>query len=158
MTSTRRSALAAGALSGLLALGLLTAADDSPPFAAECALVPDGQVEIVVGEVACQRLDSRFMGAVSAFSYYVPPACAPRHTPGRVGPVPTPTDPACPVLYLLHGTGGDHGVGYMLGSPGQADVAYVRALTSGPAVNPATVGDPWTHADPDTWVPRTPST
>lgn len=154
MRDAVRGALAAA----LLATVLVGAADEG--FAAECLAPPgDGPATVVVvGEVACQRLVSEHMGGVSAFSYYVPPACAPAHPGQGAGAEgrPHPLDPACPVLYLLHGTGGDHRAGYMLGPAGQDDAAYVRALTSGPSVDPAEVADPWNHADPDGWVDRPP--
>ena len=62
------------------------------------------------------------------------------------------------MLYHLHGTGQSYrttGVG--LGPAGQADSAYVRALTSGPpGGDPAELDAPWEYADPSTWVDRPP--
>jgi hypothetical protein len=151
MRPRRGGALAAA----LLSTFLVSAGVEE--FAPECLPLPEeAPVTVVVGEVACQRLRSEHMGGVSAFSYYVPPACAPAHPKRGGNAQPHPHDPACPVLYLLHGTGGDHRAGYLLGSPGQDDAAYVRALAAGPPVDPADVADPWNHADPEGWVPKPP--
>ncbi|HWH32886.1 MAG TPA: alpha/beta hydrolase-fold protein [Egibacteraceae bacterium] len=115
----------------LAALGALPSAAEE--FAPECA--PPGEpMTVVVGRVECQRLHSEAMGAVTAFSYYVPPACDPAL--GR----------RCPVLYYTHGTGGSYREG--------TQPAWVRALTSGPPVDPRTVADPWRYGDLSTWVPQ----
>lgn len=130
-----------------LAIGALAAVADSPigagaaepMFAPEC-LAPTDEPVVTVGVVECQRIDSEFVGAVTAFSYYIPPTCAP--TLHR----------RCPVVYYLHGTGGTYvqGTGPK-GSPGNA---WVRALTSGPPVDPRTDPEPWTLSSPSTWVPK----
>lgn len=121
---------------------LLVAAAPSPvraaPFA-ECAADPPATV--VVGRVACQRVRSAFLGGTTAFSYYVPPACAPTKNGRR----------RCPTLYLLHGFGGSYTS--MLGTAAQPS-AWVKALTSGPPVDPGSVSDPWTMEDPAGWIPQ----
>ena len=92
---------------------------------------------VVVGQVACQTLDSGAVGGTTAFSYFVPPACA------------AATGHSCPVLYLLHGFGGDyHG---MLGTAARPS-SWVRALTAKPRVDPRTSSHPWTLSDPAQWV------
>lgn len=115
----------------LSVLGALPSA--AQEFAPECA--PPGEpMTVVVGSAACQRVHSEAMGGVTAFSYYVPPACDPAL--GR----------RCPVLYYTHGTGGSYREGTQL--------AWVRALTSGPPVDPRTTADPWRYSDLSTWVPK----
>lgn len=101
---------------------------------AECASASGGA--IVVGRVSCQKMASTFLGATTAFSYYVPPACATRK---------------CPTLYLLHGFGGDYTS--MLGT-GASPSAWVTALTTGPAEDPSASSEPWTLSDPATWVAK----
>jgi S-formylglutathione hydrolase FrmB len=106
----------------------------SPPPAAGTTVTP------VVGIVACQELtDSADLlgnGLAVPFEYYVPPACS--------------SASPCPVLYLLHGFGGDFTE--MLGKPGDAKVpAWVAAETSGPPAGFET--QPWNYADPTTWQP-----
>ncbi len=96
-------------------------------FFAGCA-APGPRPTVVVGKVSCQELPSPALGGTTAFSYYVPPACAPAD--GR----------RCPVLYLLHGFGGDYTS--MLGTAGHPS-AWVAALSSGPPVDPHQVADPW---------------
>jgi S-formylglutathione hydrolase FrmB len=106
------------------------------PFS-DCA-APSSSMTVVVGQVACQQLDSSSIGGTTAFSYYVPPSCAPGlgHT--------------CPVLYLLHGFGGDyHG---MLGTAASPS-SWVRALTAQPPSDPRASSQPWTLSDPASWVP-----
>lgn len=92
---------------------------------------------VSVGVVACMRMPSADLGGTTAFSYYVPPACAPAL--GR----------RCPTVYLLHGFGGD--LTSMLGRPG-APSAWVAALTSKPRVPPEQSSTPWTESDPSGWV------
>src|SRR4051812_22296638 len=92
---------------------------------------------VQVGVVACQTLPSQALGATTAFSYYVPPACAPA------------TDRRCPTLYLLHGFGGD--LHSMLGTADKP-TAWVAALSSRPKTDPAERAEPWTLSDPATWA------
>jgi S-formylglutathione hydrolase FrmB len=115
----------------LFALPLVASAPSrAQELAPECEYAPNGPSHLVVGSVECLRFDSAMMGGVVPFSYYVPPACDP--VLGR----------KCPVLYLLHGLTGSYQV--MIGARGQAENEFVRALTSGPPVDPRTVADPWT--------------
>ena len=131
------SRLALGVLPAFL-LAIAPSAVDAAPFA-ECAADPPSTV--VVGRVACQRVRTAFLGGTTAFSYFVPPACAPAKN-GR-----------CPTLYLLHGFGGSYTS--ELGTAAQPS-AWVKALTSGPPVDPGSVSDPWTMEDPAGWVARQP--
>lgn len=103
---------------------------------AECA--PVGTTTHVTGTVTCQLLDSEAIGASTPFNYYVPAVCT--------------MEDRCPVVYLLHGFGGDHRS--MLGTAEQPS-AFVRALTHRPPVDPGTAAEPWTLS-PDTWVPAEP--
>src|SRR5205823_4575310 len=48
----------------------------SADFFAGCAPAT-AQLQIVVGQVACQQVGSAALGGTTAFSYFVPPACAP---------------------------------------------------------------------------------
>lgn len=125
-------------LCGALSPARVTAAG----FAEACDPPAEGPAELKVGVVGCQRIDSENLGGVTAFGYFIPPACSPE------------TGNRCPVLYYLHGTGGSYleGVG-ALGGPGGA---WVRALTSGPPVDPRTVADPTVYADTSTWIPKPP--
>ena len=93
---------------------------------------------VVIGRVACQELTTHLLGAgiPAPFEYYVPPECA-----GAA---------ACPVLYLLHGFGGDYTE--MLGTPGTTSSAWIAALDAAPP--PGFEAAPWTYADPHTWLPR----
>lgn len=84
-------------------------------------------------------MQSAAIGGTTAYSYYVPSACA-------AG--------GCPLMLLLHGFGGDYRA--MLGAIGGSGGAWVRALTHGPAEDPATLVDPWRYADPAGWVARDP--
>jgi S-formylglutathione hydrolase FrmB len=102
---------------------------------------PSSSLPVVTGRVTCQLMESRDIGGITAFSYYVPPACAPA------------LHRLCPVLYLLHGFGGDYTD--VLGT-GDHPSAWVEALTSGPSIDPHTVGDPWDYSDPAQWVSRSP--
>ena len=84
------------------------------------------------------RLPSALLGGTTAFSYFVPQACAAAR---------------CPTLYLLHGFGGDYTE--MLGTAGSPS-AWVAALSSGPPVDPHAVLDPWDYSDPAGWAPLPP--
>lgn len=125
---------------GLVALGslLMPLATGGAGRAAEfdeCQAPSDPPVARVV---ACRTIESSSLGGTTAFSYYLPPRCDPVEHPGR----------RCPVLYLLHGFGGDYRS--MLGTAAQPS-AWVRALTAGPPVDPRTMLDPWRYADPAGW-------
>src|SRR5205823_685858 len=99
-----------------------------------------GRVIELVGRVVreqSQELTSPALGGTTAFSYFVPPACAPAS--GR----------RCPVLYLLHGFGGDYTS--MLGTAAHPS-AWVASVGSGPPVDPHRVADPWNYSDPAHWV------
>jgi len=126
----------AGGLLAAPAVGGAGAAVASTAFP-DCA-GPDSTPTIAVGQVACLLLDSAAVGDQIPFSYYVPPACAPS------------LHRRCPVLYLLHGFGGDYHS--MLGTAA-APSSWVKALTAGPPVDPHSVADPWDYG-PGTWVPR----
>lgn len=126
------------AIAGMLAPGSSTRADE-PGASRFPKCIPLSSTEVVVGEVACQRIDSAAIGGVSAFTYYVPPACGPASR--------------CPTLYLLHGLGFDYRT--MVGTR-ESPSAWVRALTSGPPVDPNRVADPWRYADPAGWIPLEP--
>ena len=96
-----------------------------------------------VGFVDCQKVPATpTLGGTSAISYYVPPACA---VAGR----------QCPVLYYFHGTGGTYRefVGAKTGLPPTA--ASIKALTSGPPVDPRRVPDPWNYGT-STWIAAPP--
>ena len=80
------------------------------------------------------------MGGITAFSYYVPPACTPA------------TGHKCPVLYYLHGTGGWYHEG--VGDKGERSGELGARPHRGPPVDPRTVSEPWQYADPATWVPK----
>ena len=111
-----------------------------------CAPPPaaPGPIAVTVGAVACQLVDATgTIGGVTAFSYYVPPACDPAIEPRRT----------CPVLTLLHGFGGT-----WQSEAGTADrpSAKVRSLFSEPSVDPYAVSDPWNYSDTSQWVPADP--
>jgi len=113
---------------------------NAAPMFADCA-APTDNATIVVGQVACQQVHSDAIGGTTAFSYFVPLACGP--AAGHI----------CPVLYLLHGFGGDyHG---MLGTAAHPS-SWVQALSKKPPVDPRTSSEPWTLSDPASWVPATP--
>ncbi len=120
----------------LLAPGSSRGAEE-PAFAAEC--LPVDPPQVVIGEVTCRRFASGALGGVTAFTYYVPPACGP--------------ESRCPTLYLLSGLGFDYRE--MVGTTA-APSAWVHALTSGPPVDPSRVADPWNYADPAGWIPLDP--
>src|SRR3954470_11966467 len=128
-------AAAAAAVSPALAASSGSAAAD---FFPGCA-APSAAPSLTVGRVDCVQLPSPAIGGTTAFSYYVPAACAPglRHT--------------CPVFYLLHGFGGSYTS--MLGT-GDDPSAYVKAMSSGPRKDPHSVADPWKYSDPAQWVPK----
>lgn len=94
-----------------------------------------------VGVVACQTLPSAALGGTTAFSYFVPPECAPARVAARHVP--------CPTLYLLHGFGGD--LHSMLGTADHPS-GWVAALSSKPKTPPADSPEPWMLADPSSWV------
>jgi hypothetical protein len=121
-------------LAALLAAVLQLPSARADEFAAECE--PAATSDLVVGAVACRRLQSAFMGGTTAFSYYVPRACG---VEGR----------RCPVLFYTHGTGGSYREG--TGAVGTRG-AWVRALASGPPVDPSHVADPWNYSDPNAWI------
>lgn len=104
-----------------------------------------GTLTVVVGTVTCQEMPSADLGGTTAFSYYVPKQCAPA--------VLDPVGARCPVLYLLHGFGGDYTS--ELGTA-SAPSAMVAALDSGPPVDPNHVLDPWDYGNPSGWVPMSP--
>ncbi len=131
--------MARAVATALLILGAITpgvSRGAEEPFA-EC--LPLESPEVVVGEVACQRIQSDAIGGVTAVAYYVPPACT--------------AAARCPTLYLLHPGGYDYRK--MLGTR-EAPSTWVRALTAGPPVDPSQVPDPWNYADPDGWIPLDP--
>lgn len=113
----------------------------SPPaqasgFAPECQEPSDAPV-LTVGVLDCLRIESDNVGAITAFTYFIPPACG---TGER----------RCPVLYYLHGTGGSY---QSLGAAGTGGGSFVRALSSGPPVDPRTVAQPWLYGSTSTWIP-----
>ncbi len=103
-----------------------------------CGLAPaTGQsLALQVGKIACQKMTTQFLGndVETAFSYFVPAGCG--------DPLLART---CPVLYMLHGFGGDY--------TSEIRGAQVAALTSGPPVDPRQVPDPWNYSDPQGWIP-----
>jgi hypothetical protein len=103
-----------------------------------CGPASDARPTLVVGTVGCQRIGSRAVGTTTAFSYYVPPACA----PARRRP--------CPVVYIVHGGGGDI---WDIGTPDKLG-GLALALTSGPPHDPTTVAEPWKLGDPRDWVSK----
>lgn len=134
-----------GIVIAVLAGALVFAVPASPATQrdSECTPAPHAQehVHVVVGAVACQQLTTHLLGdgIEAPFEYYVPDECAPRlHV-------------ACPVLYLLHGFGGDFTE--MLGEPGHPS-PWISALTSQPP--DGFESSPWTFADPSTWHPSPP--
>ena len=136
-----RALIAGFAALAALAVVPMAARAEEPTFAPEC-LPPTHEPVLTVGVVECQRLHSDFVGGVTAFSYFVPHACAPSN------------DRRCPVVYFLHGTGGSYREG--VGSRGSSGNAWVRALAAGPPVDPRTHPEPWTLSNPSTWVSRPP--
>src|SRR3954463_9468373 len=98
---------------------------------------PSSAPALTVGRVDCLQVASPAIGGTTAFSYYIPPACAPA------------LNRRCPVFYELHGFGGDYTS--MLGT-GDDPEAYVAALATGPSKDPHHVSAPWNYADPAKWV------
>ena len=130
----------ANLLGVVLVLGLLSAARADAAFE-EC-LAPD-VTAVTVGAVECQRVASLHLGADVPFSYFVPAACDPLADP----------EVRCPVIFLLHGTGGSYRS--MLGAKGGTSSAWAKAETHRPPRNPLTDAEPWT-LQPDGWVPAEP--
>jgi pimeloyl-ACP methyl ester carboxylesterase len=131
----------AAVIGGLVAVsGLLLPAARAVgnPFPG-CAAPPTAAapMQVAVGVVACQEMTSRTLGpgVPAPFEYYVPPACAPSR------------NVKCPVLYLLHGFGGDFTE--MLGKPGTTTSAWIAALTHRPPAGFESA--PWMYASPTTW-------
>src|SRR5262249_25580332 len=91
----------------------------------------------------CQKVPAPSLGdgVFSAISYYVPPNCDPA------------LNRTCPVLYYFHGTGGSYRE--FVGAKGGNGAASIRALTSGPRVDPRHVPDPWNYGT-STWIPASP--
>jgi hypothetical protein len=147
----RRRTLTLGAAAAVLAAALaLTGTSLTAPARAQtlvdapagikCAAPPAAGevVTVTVGTVACQELTTHLLGdgVAAPFEYYVPPQCDP--TLGV----------KCPVLYLLHGFGGDYTE--MLGKPGTTSSAWIQAETKQPPAGFEPT--PWKYADPGTWV------
>jgi enterochelin esterase-like enzyme len=103
-----RRALLAGSLAMLVLVSLAPARAQVAPCAKAVPLV-------VAGVVATAKCRSNDLGGITDFSYYVPRACSKNHR--------------CPVLYLLHGFGGDPTD--VMGTAGKPSM-YVRALSSDP--------------------------
>ncbi|MGH7818511.1 MAG: alpha/beta hydrolase [Candidatus Binatia bacterium] len=131
-TATR---LLGPALATALAIAPAAGANDDFPGCDE----PSAPV-VRTDVVGCQLVDGTLVGGPIPFSYYVPAACE------------LPAHP-CPVVYLLHGFGGSYRS--LLGSA-VAPSAWVKALTSGPPVDPNKVLDPWRYADASLWEPKPP--
>src|SRR3954451_4488058 len=123
------------AITPALATSHLSATD---AFFPGCA-APSTAPTLTVGRVGCLELPSTAIGGTTAFSYYIPPACA----PGLAH--------RCPVFYELHGFGGNYTS--MLGT-GDDPSAYVAALAAGPAKDPHSVRDTWNYSDPAHWVKK----
>ncbi len=134
--------LAAAAV--LLALALPRAqAAALPPYAdfSSCAPAGSGAPTLTVGRVACQQLLSAALGAVTAFSYYIPEGCDPsRHR-------------RCPVIYIFHG--GTQNYASMLGTA-SAPTMLVFALANQPKADPEVNNDPWNYSDASSWMPAAP--
>jgi S-formylglutathione hydrolase FrmB len=111
---------------------------DVSSFFPGCAS-PTSTPTLTVNRVDCLELPSPAIGGTTAFSYFIPPACAPA------------LRRQCPVFYLLHGFGGSYTS--MLGTASEPS-AYVSALATGPSVDPHTVSDPWAYSDPAQWVQK----
>jgi S-formylglutathione hydrolase FrmB len=120
----------------LVAGALVPATAAADPNFPECA-EPETPT-VMVGTVACQLIDSALVGGKIPFSYYVPRTCDPS------------LGIRCPVLYLLHGFGGDYRSLLVNTS------AYVDALTSGPPEDPEASLTPWMYYDRSLWVPKDP--
>ncbi|GEM_PF-7032075 len=131
--------VAAAALAGVRGAGPARAATTVPAPGGVSCTPPGTPVTVVVGTVACQELSSHLLGngVAAPFEYYVPPQCAPA------------LGVKCPVLYLLHGFGGDYTE--MLNTPGTTSSAWIQAETKQPPAGFESA--PWKYADPKTWVP-----
>lgn len=88
----------------LLALALALPAGAARASSPACASFDTAS--FAAGSIGCVAYDSDALGGTTTFNYYVPPSC-------------DATDP-CPVLYLLHGFGGNANemVGTTLDAPG----------------------------------------
>lgn len=128
----------------LLALALpRTQAGSLPAYAdfSSCGAAATGAPTLVVGQVACQQYQSAALGAMTAFSYYIPKDCDPS------------LHRLCPVIYILHGGGGNFTI--MLGTAA-APTMLVFALNNQPKADPEAGNDPWDYATTSTWVPASP--
>ncbi|MHB8463541.1 MAG: alpha/beta hydrolase [Acidimicrobiales bacterium] len=139
MTSAPRRARRAALIAALLTAPLaLSAPAARATIRADAGCRPVArQARLVVGTVACQRITTHLLGdgIAAPFAYYVPPECDPVR---RV---------RCPVLYLLHGFGGDFTE--MVGTASKPS-AWISSLTSRPPAGFESA--PWAHADPAQWV------
>jgi len=143
----RRTALTLVAAAVLAVAGVRIAAPAhaqatvAAPGGVQCTAppTPGTPVTVVVGQVACQELSSHLLGngTPAPFEYYVPPQCDPA------------LNVKCPVLYLLHGFGGDYTE--MLNTPGTTTSAWIQAETKEPPAGFEPT--PWKYADPATWIP-----
>jgi S-formylglutathione hydrolase FrmB len=132
--------VAAGPWLVVAAPHVLATTSSTAPALSQCTAPPTATVpfQLTKGAVACQELtdSDKLLGDDIGvpFEYYVPETC-------------TSANP-CPVLYLLHGFGGDFTE--MLGARGDTKVpAWVAAETSEPPAGFET--HPWDYADPTTW-------
>jgi S-formylglutathione hydrolase FrmB len=137
-------------LAGVITPALLAGAGATAPAHAQMTLAAPGGVScaqppasgvaisVTVGQVACQELTTNLLGngVAAPFEYYVPPVCDPSR------------GVRCPVLYLLHGFGGDYTE--MLSRPGTTSSAWVQAETKEPPAG--FESHPWDYADPANWV------
>lgn len=114
-----------------------------PPYAdfSSCGPATSGAPKLTVGRVACQQLHSAALGAVTAFSYYIPDGCDPS------------LHRRCPVIYIFHG--GTQNYTSMLGTPA-APTMLVFALDNQPKADPEAGNDPWNYSDPASWIPAAP--
>jgi S-formylglutathione hydrolase FrmB len=136
----RTVAVAAALVAGLaVSPSVASTRTAAPSFFHDCAPSTSAP-KLTVGKVTCQQIPSAAIGGTTAFSYYVPPGCAPA------------LKRRCPVIYALHGFGGDYTS--VLGTR-ERPSSYIAALTSGPAKDPFTVRDPWNYADTSKWVAKT---
>src|SRR5689334_12454561 len=102
-------------LVGAVVLGLLGAPARPAAAADTSCAAPDAPV--VVGHVGCKTLLTHLLGPgiAAPFGYYIPPECT--------------GSARCPVLYLLHGFGGDFTE--MVGTAARPS-AWVASETSAP--------------------------
>src|SRR6266550_3246825 len=89
-------ALALGLLGVPAAVGGRHASAASSPFSDCAPATTSSPPGLVVGSVSCLLVHADALGGDDPVSYYIPPSCDPLL--GR----------RCPVLYLLHGFGGDY--------------------------------------------------